>query len=234
MRSVPRCRGLLLGIGASTVLASAFWMGCSERVNKSDSTHVVDSSAARLPVMDKDCPLGEPPTTKAELDACLKSELKFDDRPLLGDEQRLMVFDTKSGPPCPGAPTLRNCRLGPLARIQPEMHAHQWDRTLVQREGRLIARMTLSSSKEERYPKLALIPGHVTYWWVLIDPSGTGGRSRFVSDSVKPDGTLYFVERKLVVEESRRNSFQHAIARWLWLPDDETSKGNCSSSSSCK
>ncbi|HKG32453.1 MAG TPA: hypothetical protein VKB22_01850, partial [Gemmatimonadales bacterium] len=78
------------------------------------------------------------------------------------------------------------------------------------------------------------VPGHNTYWWVLIDPSGETGKSRFISDSVKADGTLYYVERRLEVYKYPQGSFRHAIARWLWLPDDETSKGTCTSSSGCK
>ncbi|MFL5473166.1 MAG: hypothetical protein ACJ8AM_12490, partial [Gemmatimonadales bacterium] len=82
--------------------------------------------------------------------------------------------------------------------------------------------------------QLALVPGHKTYWWVKPAPDGNGV-SRYISDSVKADGTLYFVERELrVYTLERSQSWKHAIARWLWLADDETSKGTCSSSSSCK
>ncbi len=235
MRSVPHCRGFLLGIGAPIVLAAAVWLGCSSGSGgsiRSDSSSAVDTTGGRLPVLDKDCKAGQPPTTEKELEACLKG-LDFVKEELQGDRQRLMVVDKKSGPACPGAPEVHNCRLGPLGRIQPESHSNQWpDRTIVQ-QGRIIALMTLESSDED-YPKLALFRGHKTYWWVKKGVADSAGISMYISDSVKSDGTLYFVRKALRTYEYRMGQFQHPLARWIWVPDDETTKGTCSSSSSCK
>jgi hypothetical protein len=231
MRSVPRSRGFLLGVAASTALALAVWFGCSSSV-KSDSGSRVDTSADYLPARDRNCKDAEPPTTPEALNACIKG-LTFVEEELQGDRQRLMVFDGKPGPACPEAPKLRNCRLGPLGRIQPESLSNQGtDRTLEQ-QGRIIARMMLES-RDEDYPKLAMFRGHRTYWWVKKGTGGAAGISMYISDSVKADGTLYFVKKSLKTERFSGGEFRHPLARWIWVPDDETTKGSCNSSSSCK
>jgi hypothetical protein len=227
MKSVPRYWRLVLAIGPLTILLMSVWMGCT-RERQSAATS--DS----LPQLDKNCRPGQPPTTRDELEAC-KTGLAFDEEELVGDRQRLMVFDPGSGTGCPGARTIQNCRLGPLARIQPEVHSHLWPETTVAREGRIIAQLSLADGERQGYPKLALVPGHTTYWWVQIGMDGREGRSFYVSDSVKTDGTLYTVEHKgLNVQRYRTGSLRQAIARWLWLADDETTKGSCTASSSCK
>jgi hypothetical protein len=118
------------------------------------------------------------------------------------------------------------------------VHSHLWSDSTVQQQGRIIAELSLSDTlvlrdKEKNYPKLGLVQGHKTYWWVQKGAGGKDGRSYFISDSVTPEGKLYFVKRKLEVESYRAGSFKHAIARWLWLANDETGKGTCTTSSSC-
>lgn len=230
MKSVPRYWRPVLGIGALTILLGTLWMGCNPKQETPPA--VRGDTTATLPQLDDKCPRGEPPTTPEQLDACRKG-FTFDEQDLAGDQQRLMVFDSLRGPLCPGARTIRNCRLGPLATIQPEVHSYQWSDSTVRKEGRIIARLFLDDKEKVGYPKLALVPGHQTYWWVQIGPDGKTGRSFYISDSVKADGTLLNVKRGLEVERYREKAVK-AIARWLWLADDETGKGTCTSTSSCK
>jgi hypothetical protein len=204
-------------------------MGCTAKgVN---TAAMPGDTTAILPQLDKRCPRGKPPKTREQLDACL-TNLTFDEEDLAGDEQRLMVFDSAPGTECPGARIIHNCRLGPLARIEPEIHSHLWPDRTVQNEGRIIARLALADGEKAGYPKLALVPGHRTYWWVHINSDGKTGTAFYISDSVQAD-TLVNVERKLYVQSYRTRAVK-AIARWLWLPEDETGKGTCTSSSSCK
>ena len=236
MRSVPRYWRLVLGICALSLLMLAVWTGCTRK--EEPRATVGADTMAPLPQLDRACRPGEPPTTREGLDACLKG-LDFDEEDLAGDEQRLMVFDSMAGPGCPGARSIHNCRLGPLARIKPEVHSNLWPDSTVQQQGRIIAELSLSDTlvlpdKERKdYPKLALVPGHKTYWWVQKGSDGKEGRSFYISDSVMADGKLLSVRRKLLVEHYRTGSLTHAIARWLWLADDETGKGTCTTSSSC-
>jgi hypothetical protein len=232
MRPMSRYVRLLLAICATSVFGSVVWLACSSGGEKS-ATNVPADTTTRLPTLGKDCPVGKPPTTLAELDAC-HTNFKFEDEQLLGDQQRLMLFDPKPGPGCPGASKISNCRLGPLARIQPEAHSNQWADRTVESEGRIIAMLTLDPKVKGNYPKLGLFQGHKTFWWVKPGASGKG-TSFFISDSVKADGTLLNVPHDITVtRDSGSGSFKHAIARWIWVADDETTKGTCSSSSSCK
>jgi hypothetical protein len=159
------------------------------------------------------CPTKGPPSNLAELTACVRG-LEFDSSELAGDEQRLMI-----NPPCPGT-----CRYGPLAKIEPVKGAHEYsDEDL--REGRIIARMFVRDG-ERGYPKLALVPGHMTYWWVQKDATGRSGRSLFISDAVV-GGTLVSERRALEVEPVPPGVIRQALAKWRWLADDETAKGTC-------
>jgi len=236
MKRMPRYGRFVLGTWALSILILAVWMGCD---GKRERGPTIAADTTPLPQLDKGCRPGDPPTTREGLDACLKG-LDFDEEDLAGDEQRLMVFDSMAGPGCPGARSIHNCRLGPLARIKPEVHSHLWADSTVQQQGRIIAELSLSDTlvlpdKEKKdYPKLALVPHHKTYWWVQLGSDGKGGRSFFISDSVTASGKLLSVGRKLQVDHYRTGSLKHAIARWLWLADDETGKGTCTSGASCK
>lgn len=231
MSSVPRYRRLVLSICALGVLGVVLWIGCGSG-EQDRAPAISQDSTLSLPRLDPACEAGKPPTTRDELNACLKG-FQFDERDLAGDRQRLMIFDPIPGPGCPGAPKIRNCRLGPLATIKPETHSNQWNDTTLVQEGRFIARMSLDSG-EKAYPKLALYPNHLTFWWVLKGSGGKPGISRYITDSVKADGTLLYKEHTLQVETYRDGSLKHAVARWFWVADDETTKGTCSSGSSCK
>lgn len=163
------------------------------------------------------CPKEGPPTNQAQLLGCIQG-MEFDTTDLAGDEQRLML-----NPPCPGT-----CRYGPLAKIEPVKRAHEYTDEELQ-QGRIIARMFVREG-ENGYRKLALVPGHITYWWVQIDATGRSGRSLFISDAM--------VDNKLVTARPRRRlevypyppgTVKQALAKWHWLPDDETAKGTCGS-----
>jgi hypothetical protein len=191
-------------------------------------TSVVTDGDTLTPPLPQDCPPNRPPQTEKELQACV-GKLKFDTLPEAGDQQRLLVVD-QGGSPCPGN-SKRMCRHGPLARIEPLQTAHNL--TLAQlREGRIIARLSIANG-QEGYPKLNLAPGHKTYWWVQRDPSGSGGKSVYVSDSLAA-GTLWISKpRELEARNVPVGTFKQALARWLWSEDDETAKGTCGSAS-CK
>jgi hypothetical protein len=123
-------------------------------------------------------------------------------------------------PPCPDS-----CRYGPLAKIEPALHAHEYSDGDF-RKGRIIARLSVRRD-QEGYPKLALVPGYMTYWWVQKDPRARSGTSLYISEATVGNKLVMTPPRKLEVEEYAPGTFKQAIAGWLWLDDDEVSKGTC-------
>jgi hypothetical protein len=184
---------------------------------------------AEAPTLAPGCPRNEPPSNKQELDACLAT-LRFDSDTLAGDEQPLLIIDAQ-GAPCPGDKS-RNCRYGPLARIEPVIGAHQYSDTDLS-EGRLIARMFLGPKETESYGKFGLRPGQVTYWWV--QKRGAIGRSVFVTTT--GNDRLTAVSRRLEFypysKESRERA-RRALTRWIWTLEDEVTQGSCGSAGSCR
>jgi hypothetical protein len=165
------------------------------------------------------CPRGKPPSTSAELSACLEG-LEFDTTEAIGDEQRLLVRDD-GGPPCHDDKT-HTCRYGPLAKVEPAKGAEMYsERSLA--EGRIIARIYLRAHETERYPKYGLVPVDTTYWWV----NSTISRSYFVHRN----GTraeLDTLSRGLQRTPHPPGTFQQAFAAWIWDEKDETLNGGCS------
>jgi hypothetical protein len=228
----PRCRHLHPGWFAVTLLV-ALLTGCgrSDTVPRSSGNAQVTEGTdgdTLPPPRAQGCPANRPPQTEEELKECI-GDLKFDEQAEAGDEQRLLVVG-QGGSPCPDN-SKRMCRHGPLARIEPLKNAHKFLPEHLQ-EGRIIARLSITNG-QEGYPKLNLAPGHKTYWWVQRDPSGSGGRSVYVSDSLAA-GTLWVSKpRELEARNVPEGTFKQALARWLWSEDDETAKGTCGSAS-CK
>jgi hypothetical protein len=185
---------------------------------QSGSIQVQDSSKSpeplRAPQLSADCKPGRPPSTRAELTACLEG-LEFDSIEAVGDKQPLMV-----NPPCP-----ESCRYGPLATIQPEKHSHLYSDAEL-KEGRIIAKLTLDPKETKGYKKLGLVPGGVTYWWVqkTSENYDKAGKSVYVTLQAEElrapiANTLQYTEHK--------NGFQQAVARWVWDPKDEKTQGTC-------
>lgn len=203
------------------------------------------------------CPPGKPPSTQAELDACLQ-KLEFDDSYEVIDEQPLAVITTSQGQPCPGDTTgspLR-CRYGPVAKIQPLIGAHRYSEEELM-EGRIIAKLSVDSTEKEGYKKYGLMPGEATYWWVQTDKTRRGGRSFFLTTTGRA-GEIDTLSRPLIRKldddpeykdpDSRsRDSgskyqgsnsrseklpkLRRAIVRWIWSLEDETAKGKCGAGS---
>lgn len=200
-------------IGLLTMFAGGLSVGCGTRTEPPVVSPVIQDGVAA-------CPEGGPPTTRAELEACVRP-LSFDTHELVGDEQRLMV-----NPPCPAS-----CRYGPLAKIEPAKGAHDYSDGEL-KQGRIIARLFVRPG-ETGYPKLALVPGDTTYWWVQKDATGRGGRSVFISHATVGNRLVMTRPRALMVEEYPLGTFKRAIAGWYWLEEDETAKGTCGSAT-CK
>lgn len=192
-------------------------------------TTVVDNGDTLPPPRAPDCPPNRPPGTKGELEACTLG-LKFDTLAEAGDQQRLLVVNQVEGLPCQDNPA-RRCRYGPLAKIEPLKNAHKFTAADI-REGRIIARLSIQGG-QEGYPKLNLVPGHLTYWWVQRDSSARGGKSVYVSDSIVQDRPMTSKPQVLDARDRPPGSFKQALARWLWVPDDEKAQGSCGSAS-CK
>jgi hypothetical protein len=183
------------------------------------AVEVQDTSRSPEPLRASQLPPGckpnRPPSTRAELSACLDS-LDFEDSiEAVGDQQQLMIY-----PPCPGS-----CRYGPLATIQPEKHSHLYSDPEL-KEGRIIAKLFLGPKETKGYKKLGLVPGGVTYWWVQksSDKYDNAGRSVYltlVGERVAPpvEDTLKYVRHP--------NGFKQAVARWVWDPLDEKTQGTC-------
>jgi hypothetical protein len=227
----PRCRHqlwfavtLLLALSAACSRSDKA-PGPSGEPQTTDTSAVVQDTLG--PPLATGCPTNRPPDNETELNACIK-DLKFDSEPEAGDAQRLLVLD-QGGSPCPDDQK-RTCRFGPLARIEPVINAHKFTKPELQ-EGRIIARLSIDSG-QEGYPKLSLIPGHMTYWWVRRD-TGTAGTSVYVSDSLTKGIPTASRPKPLKVDERPLGTFKQALVRWLWIPDDETAKGTCGSAS-CK
>jgi hypothetical protein len=197
-------------IGLTTMFAGGLCVGCGGARTESPAVSpLVQDGVVQ-------CPDSGPPTTRAELRACVARDT-FDTNELVGDEQRLMV-----NPPCPAS-----CRYGPLAKIEPALHAHEYSDGELQ-QGRIIARLFVRSG-EQGYRKLALVPGYMTYWWVQKDPRARSGTSLYISEATVGNKLVMTPPRKLEVEEYEPGTFKRAIAGWLWLEDDEVSKGTCGS-----
>jgi hypothetical protein len=168
------------------------------------------------------CPVNSQPTDTSQLRACLTG-LEFDTTEIAGDEQRLMIRDAGAGPRCHGD-LFHACRYGPLAKIEPVKGAHTYADSVLE-QGRIIARMFLRAGETEEYPKFGLVPGDTTYWWVQI-----GKDSSYFVHSVAQSDTVTAVGRPLERNPHEEGSFQQALARWVWVEDDEKANGNCGSS----
>jgi hypothetical protein len=209
-----------LRICALGALGGIFVVGC-ERPRSDETGAVVQDTSARpaailkAPALPQGCKANKPPSTRAELTACLEG-LEFEDTiEAVGDQQRLMI-----NPPCPGT-----CRYGPLATIQPEKHSHLYSYAEL-KEGRIIAKLFLDPKETKGYEKLGLVPGGVTYWWVqkTSEKQDNAGRSVYLTLSGEKVGPT--IENTLKYEE-HENGFQQAVARWVWDPVDETTQGTC-------
>jgi hypothetical protein len=197
---------------------SAVAAGCA-------ATAGYESQPAPLP---EGCPADNPPSTAAELDACL-TELSFDPLEAAGDQQHLTVFEQTPGGQCPPDVDPKvSCRSGPLAKIEPERSSHRLTYTDL-KHGRIIAKLSVASGEREGYQKLALAQNEVTYWWVQLtnrNDSTKAGRSFYVrknqsdSDLVKKEYVLRYREHP--------EEFKQALARFIWDPKDEKTQGSCS------
>jgi hypothetical protein len=186
---------------------------------QSGAVEVQDTSRTSQPLRAAQLPQGcrrnRPPSTPAELTACLQG-LDFEDTiEAVGDQQQLMIH-----PPCPAS-----CRYGPLATIQPEKHSHLYSYDELN-EGRIIAKLFLDPKEIRDYRKLGLVPGGVTYWWVqkTSENPDSAGRSVYITlvgEKLRPpvENTLKYTEHE--------NGFQQAVARWVWDPLDEKTQGTC-------
>ena len=185
-----------------------------------------------VPPLPDGCPSDNPPSNNSELAACLTA-LEFDTLEAAGDEQRLTIFETAAGVPggpCPpGVPdSVRSCRHGPLAVIQPEINSHLHGQNEL-KAGRIIAKLRIPASEKDSYEKLAMVPGHTTYWWVQRDPrrpDSSAGRSVYITE-VKGQQPLPMKEYPLVYVR-HEGKFKQALARWVWDPTDEKTQGSCS------
>ena len=198
-------------------------VACASTVSKS-------GGYAPAPMAPGDCPRGRPPRSAAEFEACVRQDsLTFDTTAAVGDEQPLMVVDSR-GTPCPGDRT-HKCRYGPRAKIEPEEHAHLWNAKQMQ-EGRIIARISLLPGETEPYRKFGLVSDAKTYWWVKHD--GHAGRSVYVTITTIRESADTVEGTLEVYPYAGRSTISQAIARWIWNPRDEKTAGPCGSSASCK
>jgi hypothetical protein len=169
------------------------------------------------------CPANSAPADTSQLRACLTG-LEFDTTELAGDEQRLMVREVGPGPRCHGD-LFHACRYGPRAKIEPVKGAHVYADSVLD-QGRIIARMFLTTGETEPYPKFGLVAGDTTYWWVH-----TGGPdSSYFMHRDTLSNQLVVVGRPLERNPHEEGSFSQALARWVWDETDEKANGNCGSS----
>jgi hypothetical protein len=208
MRPVRKSPTLVLA-AVSMLLACTLAGACQNRdtvvktPGSPDTAQVVSKLA---PQPGPACPEGAPPSDTTQLNDCLK-DIVFDTVPALGDEQRLMI------------PTRR---YGPLAKIEPVIGAHDYSDDDL-REGRIIARF-FTRRGEKGYPKLGIVPGQVTHWWVQLDRTGRGGTSTYISANAKGQISR---RRDALRVDPHPGRFKQAVARWVWYEDDEKGQGTC-------
>lgn len=216
MTSIRPDRWLLTMGPWMVVLLGGVCGGCNPTPRAQDSGRVPDTALtvappkSQAPTVPAACKL---PSKPEELRACVR-DLQFDELDVTGDEQRLMV--------CPAG----KCSYGPLAKIQPEKSSYEGDLS----NGRIIARLFLSRGEKNGYEKLGLAPGDTTYWWVQKLPGRNDGKSVYLTVSgetlVKKPFPLQFVPY-------RGSAPLQALARWLWVENDEKTQGTCPSGT-CK
>ncbi len=131
-----------------------------------------------------------------------------------------------TGPRCYGDRTY-SCRYGPLAKIEPVKGAELYSDSALS-EGRIIARMYLRAGETEPYPKMGLVPGDTTYWWVSTSPPTSIFMHR---DRAKADlrTDLAVTKRGLDRNPHSRGAFQQSFASWIWDETDEKANGGCGS-----
>ena len=223
MTSIRPDRWLLTMGPWMVVLLGGVCGGCNPTPRAQDSGRVPDSTVAvappnsQAPTLLKGCKL---PSTPEELRACVAG-LEFEKLEVAGDEQRLML-----DPPCPG-----KCRYGPLATIQPEKSSHL-GREEDLSKGQIIAQLFLNKGEKIGYDKLGLAPGDTTYWWVQKLPGRSEGKSAYLTIS---GGKLVTKDKFTLRYESYRGAGapKQALARWLWVENDEKTQGTCPSGT-CK
>lgn len=200
----------------AAVVVAAICASCGGKTSEG-GTKVSPYGPAALPQLSEACPRGSPPSNLETLKACLAG-LEFDTIAAVGDEQRLMVS--------PASP-----RYGPLAKIEPEKHGHQWPEDTLLRQGRIIARLFLRPNEkgDTTYKrKFGLAPGDTTYWWVQTRAGGKA-TSFFVSVVTQGNRVSSVTDTATTVESHKPGTFKQALARWLWYPRDEGAQGPCGS-----
>jgi hypothetical protein len=125
-------------------------------------------------------------------------------------------------------------RFGPVATIQPEVNSDKGSVAELRLRGKVIARIQVESIGAQPYPKLGLLPGTTTYWWVQLNAGDTTttGRSVFVT----VDGRGHIVSRTssdLTVHgygNTKHIVYRNLqpLARFTWNPADQGTWGTCS------
>lgn len=175
------------------------------------------------------CPAGVVPADTAQLRDCLAG-LSFDPVTAVGDEQRLMVRGSGPGAACRGGDTKQTCRHGPLAKIEPVVGAHERDTTELN-GGRIIAMLFLRENETETYPKLGLVPGDTTYWWVKRI-AATKALSQYLRFS--EDGVAATPVDTIDIELHPPGTFKQSLARFIWDDADEKTQGSCGTAGCCR
>ncbi len=127
-----------------------------------------------------------------------------------------------------------NARFGPVATIQPEVHSNAGSVAELRHMGKVIARLQVESIGAQPYPKLGLLPGTTTYWWVRLNPGDTTttGRSVFIT----VDGLGHIVSRTSsdLTVHGYGDKWKHILyrnlqplARFTWNPADQGTWGTC-------
>jgi hypothetical protein len=213
---------LRIVLGFLVVLLTGVLAGCFTNVPQEGIPFAIDTLAP------PPCPSSAAPTDTTELGACLQG-LQFDAVAAVGDEQRLLVRDTVTGPgdtlPACHGDTTHSCRYGPLAKIEPVKETVERD-TAALNQGVIIAKLFLRSGETESYPKLGLVPNDTTYWWIkrLSATTALSMYFRRSGDSVVPTPL-----DTITIELHPPGTFKQGLARFIWHDDDETTQGRCGS-----
>jgi hypothetical protein len=89
----------------------------------------------------------------------------------------------------------------------------------------------LREHETETYPKLGLVPGDTTYWWVKRI-AATKALSQYLRFS--EDGVAATPVDTIDIELHPPGTFKQSLARFIWDDADEKTQGSCGTAGCCR
>jgi hypothetical protein len=118
---------------------------------------------------------------------------------------------------------------GPVATILPEINSNRGSLAELRLRGKVIARIQMDSIGAQPYPKLGLLPGATTYWWVQLNSGDTSAMGRSVFITVDARGRIISRTSSPLTVRQYHPFYRNLqpLARFTWNPGDEGTWGTC-------